>query len=177
MSLAVLGATLLFFAGSTDARGRKGCSGGSGGHGGHGCSTGGCSTGGCSTGFCGTGYGGAGYAPQGCGVPYMAPAGGGMRMGMAPGSGDYVAVAAPANLMITLPADARLLVDGYETKSTSDQRLLVTPDLEPGREYRYTLTAEAPREGGMQRVTRTVTVRAGEQTSVLIQFPETVASR
>jgi uncharacterized protein (TIGR03000 family) len=55
--------------------------------------------------------------------------------------------------------------------------VLVTPDLQPGREYQYTLTAEVQREGGMQRITRTITVRAGEQTAVQLQIPDVVASR
>jgi uncharacterized protein (TIGR03000 family) len=85
--------------------------------------------------------------------------------------------AAPANLIVTLPEDARLLVDSYETKSTSAVRTFVTPDLETGRDYQYTLTAEVQRDGRVQRVSQTVTVRAGEQTAVTLRLPEAVASR
>src|SRR5437867_7153014 len=56
-----------------------------------------------------------------------------------PISGWPAPAPAPANLVVTLPSDARLFVDGHETKSVSGQRLLTTPDLQPGRTYSYTL--------------------------------------
>jgi uncharacterized protein (TIGR03000 family) len=98
-------------------------------------------------------------------------------MGKAPGYEEEVSAPAPANLIVTLPEDARLFVDGFETKSTTGQRLLTTPDLQPGREFTYTLRAEVMRGGKVQETTQRVTVRAGQQTQVSIQIPEAVASR
>jgi uncharacterized protein (TIGR03000 family) len=111
------------------------------------------------------------------GAPVMGAPVKGKGMGKEKGGYEESETAAPASLLVSLPEDARLLVDSYETKSTSGQRTFVTPDLETGRDYQYTLTAEVVRDGRVQRVSRTVTVRAGEQTAVTLQLPEAVASR
>ncbi|HYT90370.1 MAG TPA: TIGR03000 domain-containing protein, partial [Gemmataceae bacterium] len=87
---------------------------------------------------------------------------------------------APATILVTLPAEAKLLVDGTATTSTSSQRRLVSPALQPGRDYHYTLTAEISREGQAPiRLTQRVTVRAGEETRVPFTFtdPAVTASR
>src|SRR5260370_3316451 len=47
-------------------------------------------------------------------------------------------VDAPAVIQVTLPADARLTVDGHPTTSTSENRTFVTPAL-PDGEFQYTL--------------------------------------
>ena len=183
--LSLIGVALLLFAETVEARGR-GCGGGRGGCGGGrmgrggrgGCGGGGCgmAMGGCGGGGCGMAMGGCGTAMGGCGGY-----GGGMGMGYAGMGGvaaPYVAnTPAPANLMVTLPADARLFVDGHETKSTTGQRLLTTPNLEPGREYHYTLRAEVTRDGQVQHVSQRITVRAGQETPVNLQIPDAVASR
>ena len=80
---------------------------------------------------------------------------------------------APASLVVHLPADARLTIDGYAPRSTSGTRWFITPPLEPGRTFRYELRAELER--GSQRLTQTreVAVRAGQQSEVTIQFPGT----
>lgn len=196
--LSLMGAALLFSAESAEARGRKGgCGGGSScsaGGGGGGCGGGrqkarggrrgggasSCGMGGCgmsgSMGGCGSvGYGGCGGGQ----VAYGAPG-----MGYGPGTGTWgtayagdVSSPTPANLLVSLPADARLFVDGHETQSTSGERLLTTPDLQPGREYSYTLRAEVTRDGQTQQVSQRVTVRAGEETRVNIEIPTAVASR
>ncbi len=186
--LTLVGAALFLFADSADARGRRG---GRGGCGGGGCGGGGCGGGGC---YMGGGYGGGGcygggcyvggYGGGGCyggicGVPGGVPATGGTpsKDGMKKDGGDEGTIARPANLLVTLPADARLYVDGHQTRSTSGQRLLTTPRLQPGREYHYTLRAEVTRGGEVQRVTQRVTVRAGQETRVSIDVPTTVAAR
>jgi uncharacterized protein (TIGR03000 family) len=85
---------------------------------------------------------------------------------------------APATLVVSLPADARLTIDGDATSSTSDVRVFTSPALESGRDFSYTLKAEIVRDGTTQSVTRTVTVRAGEETRVTLNIPEvTVAAR
>src|SRR5438067_6855890 len=144
MYLSAIGAALLFFAESVEAGRKGGCGGGRGHHarGGRGCGGGG---GGCGGGGCG-GY--AMGAPGGCGgapIIYGGPGMGPVKGTKGPGYEEEVTAPAPANLLVTLPADARLFVDDHETKSTSGERLLTTPDLQPGREYSYTLRAEVMR--------------------------------
>jgi uncharacterized protein (TIGR03000 family) len=82
-----------------------------------------------------------------------------------------------ATFMVRLPADATLSIDGVPTSSQSGERQFVTPSLEKGKEYSYTLTAQLTLNGKPVSVTRQLTVRAGEETSVKIEFPESVAAK
>jgi uncharacterized protein (TIGR03000 family) len=78
---------------------------------------------------------------------------------------------APARLLVQLPANARLTVNGAATTSTSATRVFNTPPLQPGRVYHYDLTAETFRNGVPVRTTQRVQVRAGQQSLVVISFP------
>jgi uncharacterized protein (TIGR03000 family) len=64
-------------------------------------------------------------------------------------------------------------VDGAPTKSTSATRTLITPTLEVGNSYAYTLRAEL----NGQAVTQMVEVRAGETSQAQFTFAQGVASR
>lgn len=69
---------------------------------------------------------------------------------------------APAVVSITLPADAKLYVDGQLTKTIDKSlRTFATPELENGQEYRYVMKAEVVRDGIVQSETKTVIVKAG----------------
>jgi uncharacterized protein (TIGR03000 family) len=150
-------------------------------HGGGGCT--GYGGGGC------TGYGGGGctgYGGGGCtgshGI-YGGCTGGGpgrtgeelkkmpkeepKKTGMAP---------APATLIVSLPADAKLMIDDTATTSTSSERTFVSPTLNPGIDYNYTLKAEVMRDGKKVQVEEKVTVRAGQETRVTM-MPQLVAAR
>lgn len=88
------------------------------------------------------------------------------------------AVAAPATILVSLPAGARLIVDGTPTTSVAERRTLVTPELDFGTTYVYSMRAEIVRDGETVVRTQDVTVRGGETTSVQFQFPaQGVASR
>jgi uncharacterized protein (TIGR03000 family) len=82
---------------------------------------------------------------------------------------------ARATLVVSLPADAKLVVDGHATTSSAAVRRFSTPPLEPGREYYYTLQAEIPNEGKVEVVTQRVIVRAGEETRATLSLPVTTA--
>jgi uncharacterized protein (TIGR03000 family) len=87
-------------------------------------------------------------------------------------------VSAPATLVVTLPADATLTVDGTATTSTSERRTFITPALETGADYVYTLRAELVRDGRSIVETQQVTVRGGQTTQVPFNFSsQGVASR
>jgi uncharacterized protein (TIGR03000 family) len=196
LHLALAGLAVLLLASGAEARGRRGGCGGGGGRcggGGGGCSTsyrGGCGGGGCYT---GGGYGG-GCGGGSCGGGYGGHIGGSYCGGGHHGVGGFhqghhghadlgygatmiASTAAPANLVVTLPAEARLTIDGHQTTSTSGERTFVTPNLPQGQEFHYTLTAEVMRDGQMQTITRRVTVRAGQETRVQLDVPAVVASR
>jgi len=87
-------------------------------------------------------------------------------------------VDAPATIVVTLPTEAKLLVDGNATTSTSGRRVLQTPVLANGSDYVYTLRAEVVRNGQTMVETQEVTVRAGEISEVPFNFAsQGVASR
>jgi uncharacterized protein (TIGR03000 family) len=80
-------------------------------------------------------------------------------------------IEAPATIVVELPADATLAVDGVATSSTSNVRVLVSPELTVGKEYQYTLTAQVVRDGKSVQVERNVAVRAGEESHVSLSLP------
>jgi uncharacterized protein (TIGR03000 family) len=163
----------------------------------HGCSGGGC-YGGCSgywggyaSGCCGC-YGGGGVViHEGAVKSKEGDKGDGKREKVGkPGDKDKggdkkkdkgdeeTLLPAPATILVSLPAEAKLTVDGAATQSTSSTRTFASPALEPGRDYYYTLKAEIVRDGQTVSTSRRVAVRAGEQTRVTLKFPvESVAKR
>jgi uncharacterized protein (TIGR03000 family) len=173
-----------------------GCCGGYGCWGGYGCCGGyGCNGygGGCYGyygGCCGGGdwgYGGGSMMPGA--APAAAPAGpAGPGAPGAPGAppadlpkDKKTSMAAPASIVVRLPADAALRIDDQLTASKSELRRFTSPELAPEKEYHYTLQAEIVRDGQKLTVTERVTVRAGEETQVMLPLAKfagtSVASR
>jgi uncharacterized protein (TIGR03000 family) len=177
MIAALTATALLLDSGIASACGRRGGGCGGGRHGG--CHAGRGHRGGCGGGGCGYAGGcGGGYAyGGGCGgCGGYAYAGGGVAGGYA--LLDTVVVDQSATVMVDLPADATLTIDGEATTSTSATRLFQTPQLESGQTFHYTLKAQVERDGKVQTITRRVEVRAGEQTRVSLTLPTaTVAAR
>src|SRR5262249_60886147 len=122
-----------------------------------GCLGGGCRGGGCLGGAGCVGVPGPVMAPP-AGTPPVVP-----DKGKKTGAGD-----APATIIVSLPAEAKLTVDGNPTTSTTERRVFVSPALERGMEYTYTLKAEVVRDGKAETRTERVSVRAGEETRVNI---------
>ena len=77
---------------------------------------------------------------------------------------------APASLVVRLPADARLTIDGGPTRSTGATRWYASPPLEPGQTFHYDLKAEVTRNGKRLTETRRVAVRAGQASAVTMAF-------
>lgn len=152
------------------------CGGGRGCRGCRGC-CGGCCGG---YGYCCGGYGCGGY---GCGG-YIGCAGyGGMIIAPAApaapaGDAPKKAEASPATINVTLPAEAKLSIDGAATTSTGESRVFTTPALPSGQQLFYTFKAEMVRDGQTVTTTKQVPVRAGEETRVSLEFPvASVASK
>jgi uncharacterized protein (TIGR03000 family) len=82
-----------------------------------------------------------------------------------------------AVIVVSLPADAKLTVDGEATTSTSDHRVFLSPSLPTGQAYHYTLTAEVVVDGRPVAVSKTVAVRAGEESHITLTPPTGVAAR
>ncbi len=79
----------------------------------------------------------------------------------------------PATFIVHLPANAQLTIDGQPTFSTSDTREFITPPLPEGKSFDYMLKARFIRDGKPMTQTRRVAVRAGQNTDVNLQFPQT----
>lgn len=92
-------------------------------------------------------------------------------------SDDQVRADQEATIVVRLPADARLTVDGLPTTSTSDTRTFVSPALTPGKTFYYTMTAEAVVNGEKVKSTKKVAVRAGEETEVSFDLAAEVAQK
>ena len=88
-----------------------------------------------------------------------------------PKRSEEARLAAPATIVVSLPADARLRVDDYITASKWCTRVFVSPTLDAGKEFFYTLTGEIQRAGKPVVATKRITVRAGEETRVELEFP------
>jgi uncharacterized protein (TIGR03000 family) len=71
-----------------------------------------------------------------------------------------------ALLVVSLPQDARLTVDGHATSSTGPRREFASPPLEAGTTYQYNLQATVTREGKTVSENKKILVRAGVRTEV-----------
>jgi len=91
--------------------------------------------------------------------------------GMIGGPRAMVYGPAPATIVVTLPANAQLLVDNQPTTSTTARRMFQTPTLQPGTDYFYTLQANVERDGRTINMQKQVTVRAGQESRVAFELP------
>jgi uncharacterized protein (TIGR03000 family) len=168
-------------------RGSRGChSRCGGGYGGYGCSGGygccgggsyGCCGGG-SYGCCGGVYGGQQMQPmpQREGLPSPKKTKSGKQQEQ---QDDQVRTGpAPAYMVVQVPADARVTIDGAATRSTSSLRTFRTPELARDKVFAYDLTAEFQRNGQPVKITKHVVVQGGQTTNIDLRSPSSsVASR
>lgn len=78
---------------------------------------------------------------------------------------------APAVIVVHLPPEATLSVDGAPTRLASGRREFASPPLPPGRDFTYTFEARITRAGETVLASRHVTVRAGQRTRLDLEFP------
>jgi uncharacterized protein (TIGR03000 family) len=76
-----------------------------------------------------------------------------------------------STLVVELPEDATLFVDGMRMKSVSAKRVFSTPPLQQGQTYYYDLKAEFEREGQVVNVTGRVVIRPGQEVSASLSEP------
>jgi len=77
-----------------------------------------------------------------------------------------------ARILVHLPAEAKLTIDGDPTSSTSDTRMFVSPPLPNDRKMHYTFQAQLMRDGKPIKVEKDVPVQAGYQSELTIDFPQ-----
>jgi uncharacterized protein (TIGR03000 family) len=73
-------------------------------------------------------------------------------------------------LTVWVPYDAKVTVNGRETRSTGSRRQFVSYGLQPGLNYKYVVQAQVIRDGKPQDDTRTVVLTAGQITAVAFGF-------
>jgi uncharacterized protein (TIGR03000 family) len=72
----------------------------------------------------------------------------------------------PVRLKITVPEKAELEIEGVKTKSTGPVRRFISPPVEVGKNYVYTLKATWMEGDKPRNVERTVKVKPGEEVAV-----------
>ena len=83
------------------------------------------------------------------------------------------------SLTVSVPSDAKVIINRLETRSTGSRRQFYSSGLEPGRRYPYVVRAQVVRNGQVQEDTRTVTLTAGQNTAMDFGFnatPQQVAT-
>jgi uncharacterized protein (TIGR03000 family) len=79
-----------------------------------------------------------------------------------------------ARVIIRLPADATLYANNVPTALTSAERAFVTPSLEKGRDFQYTMKVEYVRDGRTVTDSKVVRVRAGD--TAVAEFADAAAT-
>jgi uncharacterized protein (TIGR03000 family) len=117
----------------------------------------------------------SGYGSPGGSVPYVSPT--------TPATAVDVPVAISslptdkAQVVVRVPADAKLFADGAATSLTGTERVFLTPALTAGKDFTYTLKAEYAVNGEVKSATKQVVVRAGHRTVVdFVTLPPPKAS-
>jgi len=87
-----------------------------------------------------------------------------------PGSTMNPTPATSGLLTIYVPYEAKVTINGLETKSTGSRREYVSHGLKPGYTYEYTVRAEIVRDGKPLSDERTVVLTAGERDAVAFGF-------
>ncbi|TMQ30392.1 MAG: TIGR03000 domain-containing protein, partial [Planctomycetota bacterium] len=106
------------------------------------------------------------------------PAREGEKLKTPPKSGtEEASLSAPARIRVTLPAEAKLMIDDFVTTSTSSTRVFALPSLERGQVFYYTLKGELLRDGQTLTSTKKVPVRAGQETQVQLDFASVVVAQ
>lgn len=73
-------------------------------------------------------------------------------------------------LTVSVPADAKVIVNGMVTTSTGESRRYVSQGLKPGKSYRYVVEATVERDGQPTTETKTATLTAGSVASLDFAF-------
>jgi uncharacterized protein (TIGR03000 family) len=79
-----------------------------------------------------------------------------------------------AEVIVRVPANAKLIANGQPTELTGEQRVFETPSLTPGHEFKYNLAIEINVEGKTKTIAKQITVRAGHRT--VVDFTERASS-
>lgn len=87
-----------------------------------------------------------------------------------PGSSAVPTPQTSGLLTIWLPYEARVTINGNPTRSTGSKRQYVSYGLQPGYSYTYEIVATLERDGQTLTESRSVTLTAGQQNTVVFSF-------
>jgi uncharacterized protein (TIGR03000 family) len=73
-------------------------------------------------------------------------------------------------LIVNVPADAKVFVNGHATTSTGEHRQYVSHGLEAGMRYEYQVRAEIIRDGKVLSETKTVQLTGGSQADLAFEM-------
>lgn len=76
-------------------------------------------------------------------------------------------------ILLSLPQDARVVINGRETTITGPTRKYVSENLKPGSTYKYEIRATIVRDGKMVEEKRVVYLKAGQSEQLAFSFPAT----
>ena len=105
--------------------------------------------------------------------PTVAPPAGEMENGnttMVTPTTSYPTYEDSGTLTIWVPYNAKVIINGYETKTTGSKRRYVSTGLKPGLTYKYEITAQLARNGKLAEETKTVYLQAGATEGVAFGF-------
>jgi uncharacterized protein (TIGR03000 family) len=84
-----------------------------------------------------------------------------------PAAGDSTAIPADAAMLIVdVPSNAKIFVNGAATKATGETRRYISRGLVAGKEYEFVVRMAVDRDGVTAEETRTVSLTAGEGSKV-----------
>lgn len=75
-----------------------------------------------------------------------------------------------ALLTVWAPSNAKITINGFETKTEGSKRRYVSSGLESGLTYKYEVRAQLPRDGKMAEETKVVYLTAGSSEGVAFGF-------
>ena len=84
--------------------------------------------------------------------------------------GDQARLPTPATVVIHVPANASVYFDDTPTRQAGVRREFVSPPLHYHLDYHYKLTAKVVRNGQIESLTQSVTVRPGHVSEVTFDF-------
>jgi uncharacterized protein (TIGR03000 family) len=76
---------------------------------------------------------------------------------------------------LRVPSDAKIWIDGSETKQTGASRSFESPPVAAGREYAYEFRVQWNGDGKEVTQTRQITVHAGDVINLTVGAPPVVA--
>ena len=73
-------------------------------------------------------------------------------------------------LTVYVPYDAKVTINGLETRACGSRRRFVSCGMKPGLSYKYVVNAQVVRDGWVVEDTRTIVLTAGQNTGVAFGF-------